>query len=295
MEKNNYKSTAIIDGDYILWIACNPNKVYDHGIATRKDGKFIYTDKTVAEAIATCDLYMNDILSLVRVDSYHLCLTAGVTFRYTMDPTYKANRLGMPKPLWFKEVKDHMIKEWGAFWFQGLEADDIVSVIKNSLDNSFIIAADKDILECIPGRHFDARRGKVTFIETGKEEAEMNFAISLLTGDSVDGIPNLTKGMGPKTARDAIQLRVDMNLISPLSAAFNVYLKTLGEREGIRRFANQYRLLKILETVDEAIEVNANFKIPEPLCYNCVEHIISQNFYDLYDSEETKNNDTAGG
>ena len=285
MVKNEFHNTAVIDADFIIWIACNPNKVYEHGVALRKDGKFIYTDKTVEEAKATCDLYMNDILHLVKADSYYLCLTSGVTFRYNLDHSYKANRLGMPKPMWFKEVKQHMIDQWGAFWFDGLEADDIVNVIKNSLDNSFIIAADKDILECIPGRHFDARRGKVQFMEIDKAQADLNFAISILTGDSVDGIPNLIKGMGPKTAEDAIRLRVDMNLISPLSATFNLFVQTLGEREGIARFANQYGLLKILETETQAKAVCPEFYIPEPQCFNCVEHVISKNFYDLWENQ----------
>ena len=280
---NEFHNTAVIDADFIIWIACNGNKVYEHGVALRKDGKFIYTDKTVEEAKATCDLYMNDILHLVKADSYYLCLTSGVTFRYNLDHSYKANRIGMPKPLWFNEVKQHMIDQWGAFWFDGLEADDIVNIIKNSLDSSFIIAADKDILECIPGRHFDARKGRVQFLEICKEQADLNFAISVLTGDSVDGIPNLIKGMGPKNAAAGIAIRKELQFVPPLVAAFQMFTYHLGEREGIIRFANQYSLLKILETEEQAKTVCPGFFIPEPQCFNCVEHVISKNFYDLWE------------
>lgn len=288
---NSYHNTAVIDADYILWIACNPNKVYEHGVAKKVDNKFVYTDKTVQEAKDMCDLYLNDILNLTRVDSYILCLTTGVTFRAKFDTSYKANRIGMPRPLWFDEVKEYMIEEWGALSCSGLEADDMVNIIKNNLTNTFIIAADKDVLDCIAGRHFDARRGKVSFIETTEKQANMNFAISLLTGDTVDGIPNLIKGMGPKTAEEMIQLRVDMNLISPLSAAFNIFIQTLGEIDGVARFANQYKLLKMVENLNHLPE-GIKFEIPEPQCFHCVETILSSDFYDLYYDE---NNDTKRG
>ena len=292
MITNSYQNTALIDSDYIIWIAANRNKVYEHGIPKMEDKKFVYTDKTVEEAKATCDLYMNDILNLVRADSYILCLTTGQTFRAKFDNSYKANRAGMERPMWFNEIKQHMKDEWGAIEKIGLEADDMVCIIKNELTNCFIVAADKDVVDCTEGKHFDARRGRVAWLETTKEQADMNFAISMLTGDAVDGIAHLEKGMGPKTAEELIRLRVEMNLISPISAAFNIFLQKLGEVEGVKRFYNQYRLLKMITSLKELPE-GIDFEIPEPLCYHCVETILSQDFYDLY--YEPENNDTTGG
>lgn len=274
MQKNRYSNTALIDADYILWIACNPNKVMGpDGHPERKDNKFVYTPKTVEQAINTCDAYMADILNLTHADSYILFLTTGTTFRFTLDSTYKANRLNLEKPLWFHEVKAHMVEQWAAIEVAGLEADDMVVIVKNSLDNCFIVAADKDILDCIPGTHFDARKGKVMFLETTYDNAQFNFAKSILTGDAVDGIPNLIPGMGPKTAEKELEMRMPNN--NPVTSAMLTFVFYLGEYEGIKRFARQYQLLKIIDSF-ESIPKGITFEMPEPTCWNCIEVMLSE-------------------
>lgn len=266
-KENKYMSTAVIDADYIIWIACNPNKVLDEqGNPTKKDGKFVYTDKTVEQAINTCDAYMNDILSLTRVDSFILCLTGKDNFRCKIDPSYKANRVGMEKPMWFSEVKEHMRTHWDAVEVPGLEADDVANIIFHSLENSFIIAADKDLLDCIPGRHFDARRGRACFVTVTDSQAEFNFAKSVLAGDAIDGIPNMKRGYGPKTAEKDI---LKSSEPTPLMAAQKIYVDEFGEEEGKMRFDKQVKLLKILETFEELPE-GITFEFPEPSCYDCV-------------------------
>ena len=277
---NRYFNTALIDADSIMWIAGNGNKVLDRsGHPIKVDGKYVYTDKTLEEAIQTCDNYINDLLNLTKADSYTLFLTTGSTFRVKLDPSYKANRVGMEKPKWFYEVKQHLIDHWDAVEVPGLEADDLVSITKNSLENCFIIASDKDILRCIPGRHFDARRGQLVFAEVSYHEATFNFAVSLLTGDTVDGIPNLVKGMGPKTAETELLRRMEHN--NPIIAALQIFISHLGLHQGILRFANQYQLLKILENTEQLPE-GIEFAIREPRCWNCVETILSDEFYQLH-------------
>lgn len=276
---NRYRNTALIDADFIIWIACNGNKELDlNGIAKKVDGKFVYYDKTLPEALATCDAYLNDILTVTHADSYILFLTTGQTFRAKQDPSYKANRAAFEKPKWFHEVKQHLVDHWDAVEVAGLEADDLVVLTKNSLENCFIIAADKDVLDCIPGRHFDARRTHQNFIETDYQTATFNFAKSLLTGDTVDGVPNLIKGMGPKTAEAELQRRMEYN--NPVLAALQIFISNLGEYQGIKRFSNQYQLLKILDNPNQLPE-GIEFAIKEPSCFNCVETILSDNFYRL--------------
>lgn len=286
-QQNRYNHTALVDADYIIWIATNPNKVLGsdkHPL--KKDDKFIYEDKTLEQALNTCDAYITDILNISKADSYSLFLTAGNNFRYQVDSSYKANRVGLDKPMWFNEVRDHMKTHWNAIEVPGLEADDLVVTTLNSLENSYIIAVDKDVLDCTPGKHFDARKGKLSFIETTKVYADFAFAKQLLTGDTIDGVPNLIKGMGPKTAETELSTRVEFNIISPISAAFNIYLQTLGEREGVLRFTKQYQLLKIIDSL-ESIPKGINFEIPEPNCWQCIETILSDEFYEIkYATEE---------
>lgn len=276
---NRYNNTALIDADSIMWIAGNGNKVLDpKGHPIKVDNKYVYTDKTLKEAITTCDSYITDLLTITKADSYTLFLTTGSTFRVKLDPSYKANRLGMEKPKWFYEIKQHLLDNWDAVEIPGLEADDLVSITKNCLENCFIIASDKDILRCIPGRHFDARRGQLVFADVSYHEATLNFAVSLLTGDGVDGIPNLIKGMGPKTAEMELNRRMEYN--NPIISALQIFISNLGLHQGILRFTNQYQLLKILENLNQLPE-GIEFSIREPRCYNCVETILSADFYQL--------------
>lgn len=281
-QPNRYINTAIIDADYIIWIACNPNKVMKGGAPVKKDGKFVYTDKTVEQAINTCDAYMTDILNLTHVDSFIMCLTGKDNFRYKVDPSYKANRVGIDKPLWFNEVKEHMRTHWDAVEVPGLEADDVVNIIYHNLENSFIVAADKDLLDCIPGRHFDTRKGKVCFVTTTESQAEFNFAKSVLTGDTIDGIPNIKKGYGPKTAEKNLLKSTEP---TPLSAAYKIYEEEFGQEEGYNRFNKQYKLLKICDSLENLPE-GITFTLPEPICFNCVETTFSEGDYNLDYNED---------
>jgi 5'-3' exonuclease len=283
MQKNRYSNTAVIDGDYILWISCNGNKVDDGtGRPLRRDGKFVYTDKTVEQAINTCDAYMADILNLTHADSYILCLTGQNNFRAKIDPTYKANRIGMEKPLWFEAVKEHMRTHWDAVEIESLEADDVASIIYHNLEKTFIIAVDKDLLECIPGRHFDARRGQNVYINTTESQAEFNFAKSILTGDAIDGISNMKKGYGPKTAEKDLLASEET---TPLLAALKIYQKEFGDEEGLARYTKQKSLLKMIDSLEELPE-GVTFALPEPNCYNCIETEFSGEEYWLELNEE---------
>jgi len=272
---NIYKNTAVIDGDYILYIACNPNKVFDGSEPRKMDGKFVYEDKTEEQAINTFESYMNDLLHLCKADSYILCLTCKRNFRYDVDPSYKSNREGTEKPLWFKEVKDHMIQQWGAVEVDGLEADDMVTIIKNTLENTFIVAVDKDILNCIPGKHFDAKKGQASFVTVTENQADFSFAKSLLTGDAIDGIPNIKRGYGPKTAEKELLASTDVSLEE---TALKIFIRELGEEEGKARFEKQRKLLKIIDSL-ETLPEGIKFEIPEPICYNCVETLFSDEDY----------------
>lgn len=276
MIKNRFNSTAVLDSDYIIYIACNGNKTYKNGQPIRKDGKFVYEDKTLEQAINTFDSYMADILHVTKADSYILCMTGKRNFRYDVDPSYKANRANVVKPLWHDEVKSHMIENWDGVLVEALEADDMVNIIKNSLENCFIIAVDKDIIDCIEGTHFDARRGRGYFINTTKSQADYNFAKSMLTGDTIDGIPNIKKGYGPKTAEKELLASTDLDLLETVQ---KIFLREHPE-DGEERFKKQYKLLKIIDSI-ESLPEGVIFKIPEANCYNCIDTHFSSESYEL--------------
>ena len=106
---NDYQNTAVIDADFIIWIATNGNKVLGKdGLPLKETGKFVYTPKTLDQAIDTCNSCINDLLKRTKADSYIICLTAPNNFRYSIASDYKANRVGLPLPLWHKEIKNYL-------------------------------------------------------------------------------------------------------------------------------------------------------------------------------------------
>lgn len=262
---------AVIDGDYIIYIATAKRKILDENNQPLKDDKnrFIYRDITLEEALTTCDSYINDLLHAVGASYFLLCLTAPKNFRYKIASDYKSNRT-QERPMWFNEVKQHLKDNWNGFEVEGLEADDLVVILRNNISDSFIVAVDKDILYCIEGTHYSARFGKSEFITTTKEQAEFNFAKSILVGDSIDGIPNIKRGYGPKTAEKELLASTDTDL---RETALKIYQREYGETEGLFRFMTQINLLKIIENFDELPE-GINFVIPKLNCFNCIEDLM---------------------
>lgn len=281
--KNNYSRIAVIDADFITYIGVHPNKVKDKfNNPIKKDGKFIYYNKTEEEAKKSVDNYLNTLLSTMKADGYILCLTKGKSFRVSIDSTYKENRKKLEKPMHYDAVRQHMVERYKASYCELLEADDMVSIVKNELENVMVVAVDKDILFSTEGKFFDARRGQLCELEVSKTEAEYNFAVSLLTGDLIDNISPVLKGVGPVTAKKELDLRIDLQKISPITAAFNIYIKYLGEIKGVEKFYKHYKLLKIIEKLEDLPE-NVIFEIPEIQCFNCNSEVKEDilNNYDL--------------
>jgi len=105
-----------------------------------------------------------------------------------------------------------------------------------------LVSNDKDLLKCIPGKHFNQQKNE--WIETSEQEADYNFAVSLIAGDTTDNIKGL-KGKGVKYAEKLFNDSVIRSIL--ISLAQEAYITQLGEYEGIKEFALNYQLLKMLE------------------------------------------------
>lgn len=268
---------CIIDADYIIYIATAKAKLYGEDGLPLKDekGRFVYRDITLEEALTKCDSYINDLLHNVGASYFLLCLTTGRNFRYAIEGSYKANRTDSERPMWFSEVKQHLKDNWRAFERDGLEADDLVVIIRNETPNSFIVSTDKDILYCIEGTHYSARFGKSEFININKREADYNFAKSLLIGDKIDGIPNIKYGFGEKSAEKVLMEAKEEDL---RETCLNLFKEFYGETEGLFRFMTQINLLYIIHKMEELPE-NLKFEIPKFNCYDCIEDILSEDIF----------------
>lgn len=279
MYQHNYKNVSIIDGDFIFYIALNQKKCYDPSgnIIRNEKGNYIYEEKTFKEVVETFESYMNDLLHLCRADSFIFCITSDKNFRKEIDSSYKANRTGLERPKWFNEIREYSKQKWNAFEVENLEADDLVMILHNNIPNSFVIAVDKDLLKGCKGKFFDARKNQGVFVENTQDQADFAFAKSILTGDAIDGIPNVKKGYGPKTAEKELLASTDLDL---KETVLKIYQREYGEVEGLFRFMTQIKLLKIIENFDE-LPKGISFEIPEVNCFNCIEEIFSRKEFKL--------------
>lgn len=155
-------------------------------------------------ARARCDDMLDKILLDTCVKSFDVFLSdrASNNFRYDIYPLYKANRLGKPRPKHLEAIKEYLVKEWGAKFTEGMEADDYLGILQDEENATTVICSiDKDLLQ-IPGKHYNFVKEQWTDVNT--QEALISFYTSILLGDISDNIPG-AYGIGPVKARKAIE------------------------------------------------------------------------------------------
>ena len=221
-----------IDADTILYLACYSKE----------------KEKTYIDVLTDCDAIINDILSSTQADYYVGYLTDG-SFRYKIanQKPYKGNRIGIPKPKYFGIAKEYLLDEYKFITEKDLEADDLCimtsTYIKNQKEDiQYTIASpDKDLRQ-IHGLFYDYK--KKEFEEIDLQTAYKNLWRQVLTGDSGDNIQGL-QGIGPVKA-DKILDNAETNNYREI--VLNQYIETYGEYDGIVRFTEIYRLVKMLQT-----------------------------------------------
>lgn len=233
--------TCIIDSDFFFFY-----------ILYEKKGR---EEKTEAEVIWELNHFLRRILIETQCNNY-ICALTSKSFRYSIDSNYKANRKYKEKHKHFDALKNYAFNTLGFIKHDGLEADDIVNICKIRMDAqsipNIIASTDKDILTCIPGRHYNPI--KKQFINTTVEEAEYNFNKSMLTGDSGDNIKGVRKigDVGACKILDPIKESIrDQRTI-----VFNTYISTYGYEEGVDEYYKNFKCLRLLSDFND-------FQIPE--------------------------------
>lgn len=160
----------------------------------------------VNEAIAKSrlDVCISNILRDCGTNEFKLFVSGGRNFRKDIDPSYKANRT-QPDPKHRETLRQHLIKEWGAYECVGYEADDQCGIEQKPDGSTIIVAIDKDLLQ-VPGLHYSwpiVRKGITVrdhrFLEVDEEQGFRNFFTQALTGDTSDNIKGI-HGIGEKKA-----------------------------------------------------------------------------------------------
>ena len=211
---------ALVDADTIVYAACSVNEYLDEHLPKEfyqyEEWKAIITDPQYDEeaggiwvqhtsaAIEASVARIEGIIEATFTKSAELYFTSGKNFRHAVDPMYKGNRTGRYPP-GLKEVKMAMLEKYPGCIGDGVEADDIVVYLKRTNPDKYVLCAvDKDVLQSVPGKHWNYYRSdkyhiEPKWIEVTKESAEQFPYFQCLMGDTTDNIRGCP-GIGKKTA-----------------------------------------------------------------------------------------------
>lgn len=134
-----------------------------------------------------------------------MCFSDYPSFRHTIFPEYKANRIGKRKPLGLRDLRLWVEQYYETRTMIGLEGDDVLGILatNGSYRNPIIVSPDKD-MRTVPCRLL-AKDEVETVTET---EAVRNWMRQTLTGDQSDGYPGI-KGCGPVKADKILDAETD--------------------------------------------------------------------------------------
>jgi DNA polymerase-1 len=147
---------------------------------------------------------LSEYQKLTGIKEYKLCFSDRHNFRKDIYPQYKGNRKGR-KPVGYSAVKEWAMGEYPYFCKPGLEGDDCMGILATKFPGqTLLVSMDKD-LKTIPGKFFRlSPEGKHEMLEISDTDAEWNFLMQSLTGDTSDGYPGLP-GVGPKKAEELLK------------------------------------------------------------------------------------------
>lgn len=234
------RRVALIDADCMLYI-CTHNK---------KDAEGFIQEKSFEEVCTEADVWLAKVLTSLNTDEYIAAFTVGRGFRYELYPEYKGNRVGFEKPKYFQELKEFLLTQKHFTYQIGLEADDIINILKRdpafyseNEDDKLLVSNDKDILN-LPGTHYNLVKND--FVVTSLEEAEKYFYSSMITGDTADNIKGI-EGKGKKAAETLLE---PLGWANYPGAVFDAYVRRYGDHEGLMQYYKNYRVLRILNHKD---------------------------------------------
>lgn len=255
------------------------------------DGMFFHSARdTMEESIESFKEKFNNLLEKTQCTHYIGFYSNGRYFRHWIDPEYKGQRVGKTYPKFLKALKQWAISEYGFQQMDSVEADDLCAywINKRSFEISsapelwgldtfdlVLCSPDKDLLESIPGKHFnysyklteeaknlkkmnaeysipDKDIIKGWWVETDIAAVNKFRALQMLTGDASDNIKGL-EGIGPKKAEMILAAyKVGTDLMTFIFDAYRRFYKD-DYGKAIFEFQKNYRLLHLLETEQDFI------------------------------------------
>jgi hypothetical protein len=131
-------------------------------------------------------------------------LSSPKNFRHAIATTrpYKGNRKVEHRPTYEEDIKEYIKTTYDTYVGEDEEADDLMGIAQTKYgpEDSIIISLDKD-LDQIPGLKYNFMHD--VHYNVTQQQADYNFCLQLMTGDTTDNIPGLP-GIGPGKGAKAL-------------------------------------------------------------------------------------------
>lgn len=221
----------------------------------------------LSDAYASFEFKLNFIMETLGSQDVLLCFSddGGNNFRKRIFPAYKSNRVGKPRPVALKFLREQILSDliYPTMLLPTLEADDVIGIL--ATDPSYkpdqekiIVTIDKD-LKSIPCSFFNIKHPEDGVQKVTQEEADTWFMTQTLIGDSTDGYSGCPK-YGPVAAAKALN-PLDKTIEAMWPVVVEAYEKAgLGEDHALA----MARLARILHHEDYNQETR-KVKLWEPL------------------------------
>lgn len=207
-------------------------------------------------ATSTIDDMIFGMLDAAGANSFSMYLTGGNQWRqkYATIQKYKGNRDNMVKPVHYDLLRAHLVKKWGSYVVDFIEADDAVVmeyVERRPYEDVVISHIDKDI-DQQEGLHLNYKTRE--FYVVDEHTALMNFYTQLLTGDSIDNIPGLSekrpkRGIGAKTAATILDGATTEREM--FGRVHQKYVEKYGEEHKYTTWLGEESVASAMEIMDE--------------------------------------------
>ena len=190
-----------------------------------------------------------------------LFFTGETNFRNEIAKRKQYKKRSSIKPLFWKELRDYMKKNYEFREIEGLEGDDLMAIEQTKRKHETVICSrDKDLRQVEGwqfswelgnqpqfGPHYVEGIGSLWRSKTLRGTGIKFFYAQLLAGDSVDNVPGV-KGIGPAKAFDILDaLETEDELYD---AVFAAYKETYGNR-AMEELQEQANLLWLIRELDE--------------------------------------------
>jgi len=218
------KRLCVIDGDSLIYIHSWKNK----------------ESNNLDDYLSTMRSHIEEILQSTHCEKYIGFLTISRRARKDIikDREYKKGR-AKDKPKFFYELRNYLRDEFGFYYHDYYEADDMCKYSYDILKNAYnivIASPDKDLKQ-FACEFYDYN--KMVGETITEEKAAYNLWYQVLIGDTTDNILGL-RGVGPVKASKILD---NLHPEEMPIKVFSEYINVLGLREGVKSLSENIQLV----------------------------------------------------